>query len=78
MENIKHLFYCINSYNTANKTSQRKPCTNRLVFCPTCQVVVWSYNIAIHVKNHHGNEFTGESIVSTEDEAINVLNWEVI
>ena len=65
------------SSGAAVKSSKRSPCTNRLVPCPSCDVAIWTYNIATHYINRHGTleNLLFEHLTPTREELNNVYNW---
>ncbi len=63
------------SAGPASKSSARAPCTNRLVLCPSCSQVVWSYNIGLHYEKLHMGIDTSiyGNLVATRAELMSVL-----
>ena len=59
------------------ESSKRSPCTNRLVSCPSCDVAIWTYNIATHYINRHATleNLIFEYLNPTREELNNVYNW---
>ena len=38
------------------KATRNVPCTNRMVFCPACNLAIWSYNLQVHYENQHPDD----------------------
>ena len=47
------IFVHFYSSGPASKSSARTPCTNRLIFCPSCDEILWSYNVGLHYDKFH-------------------------
>ena len=67
------------SPGAAAKSSGRSPCTNRLVFCPSCEQIIWSYNIGLHYAKFHSDIDSAvyEKFEATRGEFTAVLNFGV-
>ena len=67
------------SNGAASKSSGRSPCTNRLISCPTCMDLTWTYTISNHFNNRHpdSDKKIFESFTPSRKEIIAVHNWGV-
>jgi hypothetical protein len=67
------------SSGPASKSSARTPCTNRLIFCPSCDEILWSYNVGLHYDKFHLGIDSAifENLVASRAELQAVLNFGV-
>ena len=67
------------SSGPASKSSARTPCTNRLIFCPSCDEILWSYNVGLHYDKFHLGIDSAifENLVASRAEIQAVLNFGV-
>ena len=57
-------------------SSGRSPCTNRLISCPNCKDIIWTYNISTHFNNRHpeSDKSMFESFPPSREEILAVHN----
>jgi hypothetical protein len=67
------------SNKAAANSSGRSPCTNRLISCPNCKDLIWTYNISTHFNNRHpdSDKSIFESFTPSREEIVAVHNWGV-
>jgi hypothetical protein len=65
------------SFGAAIKSSARSPCTNRLISCSTCKVIIWTYNVSTHFHNRHPemDKSIFASFTPPRTEILAVHNW---
>ena len=73
------IFVHFYSSGPASKSSARTPCTNRLIFCPSCDEILWSYNVGLHYDKFHLGIDSAifENLVASRAELQAVLNFGV-
>jgi len=65
-------YYVKFSLGAAATSTKHTPCTNRPIECPSCKLVVWSYNLKTHYESKHINLELPDAflIKKTEIEAV--------